>query len=80
VVEVTAQYFAVFRERAGCDREQLATGSGTAGELFAEVAGKHGFLDAAARCKVAVNGEMSGWDTRLKSGDVVLFFPPVAGG
>jgi molybdopterin converting factor small subunit len=80
VVEVTAQYFAVFREQAGRVDERLATRSTTAGELFAEVAGRHGFLDAAARCKVAVNGEMAGWETRLQSGDVVLFFPPVAGG
>jgi molybdopterin converting factor subunit 1 len=80
VVEVTAQYFAAFRERAGCEREQLATRSSTAQELYAELADRHGFLDAAARCKVAINGEMARWDTRLASGDTVLFFPPVAGG
>jgi molybdopterin converting factor subunit 1 len=80
VLEVTAQYFAAFRERAGRDRERLATHSSTAAELYAELAGRHGFLDSAARCKVAINGEMARWDTRLASGDTVLFFPPVAGG
>jgi molybdopterin converting factor small subunit len=80
MVEVTAQYFAAFREQAGCDREVLATRSDTAAALFAEVADRHGFRDAAARCKVAINGEMARWDARLASGDVVLFFPPVAGG
>ena len=80
MLDVTAQYFAVFREQAGLDRERIATPSNTAGELFAEVAGRHGFLDAAGRCKVAINGEMAGWDAQLNSGDVVLFFPPVAGG
>jgi len=80
VLEITAQYFAAFREQAGRERETVATRSSTAGELFAEVAGRHGFRDAAARCKVAINGEMAPWDARLNSGDVVLFFPPVAGG
>jgi molybdopterin converting factor small subunit len=48
--------------------------------LFAEVSKRHGFRDSAASCKVAINGEMVRWDTPLASGDVVLFFPPVAGG
>jgi molybdopterin converting factor subunit 1 len=80
MVEVTAQYFAAFREQAGRDREVLSTRSSTAAGLFAEVSKRHGFRDVAATCKVAVNGELVGWDARLASGDVVLFFPPVAGG
>lgn len=80
MLDVTAKYFAAFREQAGCGGERLATGAATAGELFGEVAAKHGFADTMARCKVAVNDEMVPWDTRLSQGDVVLFFPPVAGG
>ena len=80
MVEVTAQYFAAFREQAGRDRELIATRSATAAALFAEVSSRHGFRDLAATCKVAINGEMARWDARLTSGDVVLFFPPVAGG
>ncbi len=80
MVDVTAQYFAVFREQAGRDAEALTTRSQTARELFAELAERHGFLDTTARCKVAINGEMTEWEARLQSGDVVLFFPPVAGG
>lgn len=78
--EVTAKYFAAFREQAGRGDERLSTGAVTAGELFAEVAARHGFADARARCKVAVNDEMVSWEARLEQGDVVLFFPPVAGG
>jgi len=78
--EITAQYFAAFRERAGRERESLATHSGTAAELYAELAARYGFRDPAARCKVAINGEMAAWDARLGDGDTVLFFPPVAGG
>ena len=80
MIDVTAKYFAVFRERAGCDSEQVATDAATAGELFSEVAARHGFLDAQSRCKVAVNGELVGWDARLADADEILFFPPVAGG
>ena len=32
------------------------------------------------RCKVAINDELAAWDVELRSGDEVLFFPPVAGG
>jgi molybdopterin converting factor small subunit len=79
-IGVTAQYFAVFRERAGCGREALDTAAGTAAELFDEVAARHGFADARDRCKVAINGQLAGWDSALSQGDEILFFPPVAGG
>jgi len=80
MIDVTAKYFAVFREQAGLDGERVATPAATAAELFDEIASRHGFLDARARCKVAVNDELVAWDTRLTDGDTVLFFPPVAGG
>jgi len=79
-IEVTAHYFAVFRERAGCASETLATGSQSAADLFDEVAARHGFADAKERCKVAVNGALARWETPLGAGDEILFFPPVAGG
>jgi molybdopterin converting factor subunit 1 len=80
VIDVTAKYFAVFREQSGLDGERVATPATTAGELFDELAARHGFLDARKRCKVAVNEEIVSWDTQLASVDTVLFFPPVAGG
>ena len=79
-IGVTAHYFAVFRERAGREREPLETAAATAAELFAEVAERHGFADARERCKVAINGRLAGWNSTLEKGDEVLFFPPVAGG
>ena len=80
MIGVTAHYFAVFRERAGCDSETVSTPCLTAAELFDEVAVRHGFADVRERCKVAVNGTLASWETRLNEGDEVLFFPPVAGG
>ena len=79
-IDVTAHYFAVFRERAGCDSESVTTASRTAAELFGEVADRHGFADARERCKVAINGALASWESALNQGDDVLFFPPVAGG
>ena len=80
MINVTAQYFAVFRERAGQNAEPIETSALTAGELFAEVSDRHGFADSVARCKVAINDELATWNSPLEDGDVVLFFPPVAGG
>jgi len=80
MIDVTARYFAAFREQAGCEAEVLATTASTPRELFGEISTRHGFRDAAERSKVAVNGAMAAWDTALEDGDEVLFFPPVAGG
>ena len=79
-IGVTARYFAVFREQVGEESETLSTAASTAGELFAEVASRHGIADPMSRCKVAINDELAAWDDELSDGDVVLFFPPVAGG
>jgi molybdopterin converting factor subunit 1 len=80
MIEITACYFAAFRERAGRDRERLTTGARTAAELYGELARRHGFADSMTRCKVAVNDELADWNVALAAGDEVLFFPPVAGG
>ncbi|HEY5623089.1 MAG TPA: MoaD/ThiS family protein [Gammaproteobacteria bacterium] len=80
MMKITAQYFAVFREKAGLGSEELDTSASTASELFAEVSARHGFADSLERCKVAINDELASWSSNLIEGDVVLFFPPVAGG
>jgi molybdopterin converting factor subunit 1 len=77
---IEARYFAAFREQAGCSAEQVTTRAATVADLYGEVAQRHGFADALARCKVAINDELTSWDARLNDGDTVLFFPPVAGG
>jgi molybdopterin converting factor subunit 1 len=79
-IEVTARYFAAFRERAGRDAERVSTDARTAADLYDELARRHGFADVMARCKVAVNDELVDWNVSLTAGDEVLFFPPVAGG
>jgi len=80
MIEVTAKYFAAFRDKAGQASEARRTHAATAEGLYEEVARDHGFADSLATCKVAINDEFATWETPLKNGDVVLFFPPVAGG
>ena len=80
MIQVTARYFAAFREKAGLEHERVATPSRTAAQLFAELSSRHGFLDPVERCKLAVNGVIAGWEAELNEGDEILFFPPVAGG
>jgi molybdopterin converting factor subunit 1 len=76
---INVEYFAILRECAGRDNEQLATAAVTAGELFTELAQRYAFPELNS-VKVAVNDEFAGWDVTLTEGDSVVFIPPVAGG
>ncbi|RPH98171.1 MAG: MoaD/ThiS family protein [Lysobacterales bacterium] len=79
-MNVQVSYFAAFREAAGVATERIDTASVTAAALFDECAGRHPALQRYSASLVAINDEMSPWDTALAEGDEVLFFPPVAGG
>ncbi|MEL6870335.1 MAG: MoaD/ThiS family protein [Pseudomonadota bacterium] len=77
---ITVNYFALFRERAGCDSEAVRSDADTTLALFLQLKDRHGTDDPRGHCKVAVNDVMADWQTPLSDGDRVLFFPPVAGG
>jgi molybdopterin converting factor small subunit len=77
---ITVQYFAAFREAAGIESEAVETGAGSPGELFRERALVHDGLLSYQAALVAINDEMSDWDSSIDDGDSILFFPPVAGG
>jgi molybdopterin converting factor subunit 1 len=79
-LKIKVRYFALFREQTGCAAETVDWPGGTAAELFQTMAGNHDALKMEAAALVAVNDEMTGWESVLKDGDEVLFFPPVAGG
>lgn len=79
-MKIRVRYFALFREQAGCDSESVNWTGGTAAELFQMMAERHPLLQNQAAALVAINDEMSAWETALKEDDEVLFFPPVAGG
>ncbi len=73
------EYFAILRERAGVDGEELNTEAATPAELFAELSERYPFPQP-DQLKVAVNDEFSDWQAPLADGDSVVFIPPVAGG
>mgnify|MGYP003660793611 FL=1 len=77
---LTVRYFAVFRERAGLAEEVLELEASTAAEVFAATRHRHGSEEPLGHCKVAINDEMASWDSPVADGDIILLFPPVAGG
>lgn len=77
---ITVRYFALFRENAGLAEETLSLEAATTADVFAATRARHGSDEPSGHCKVAVNDEMADWDTPVVDGDVVLLFPPVAGG
>lgn len=77
---VTVRYFAMFRDNAGVAEETLQVDASTAADVFAATADRHGSSEPIGHCKVAINDEMADWDSAVRDGDVLLLFPPVAGG
>jgi molybdopterin synthase sulfur carrier subunit len=73
-------YFASLADRAGRTEETIETSANAPRDLYAQVAGTHGFPFAPERLRVAVNGALAPWDRTLADGDEVVFLPPVSGG
>ena len=76
---VQVRYFAVLRERRGCDEEALAIRLGeTVGALYARLfpAGADGVLPV----MFAVNRQYVTKQHVLNDGDEVAFIPPLGGG
>ena len=74
------QYFALLREQRGASAEQLSTSATTARELYSQLQTKHRFTLSPDLVRVSINNEFKDWNTALKSGDHIVFIPPVAGG
>jgi molybdopterin-guanine dinucleotide biosynthesis protein A len=79
-IALKVQYFALFREQAGRSEELLDTTAATPEQLYRELQTRHPFKLNQQQLKVAVNAGFSDWQAALKSGDTVVFIPPVAGG
>ena len=77
---ITVRYFAMFREQAGIEEETLTLDAETAADVFEHTKSRHGSTEPAGHCKVAINDEMADWSSAVADGDIVLLFPPVAGG
>lgn len=80
MMTIEVRYFAVLREQAGCSTETVQTSATSASDLYRELQGRHGLALSADSLRVAVNDEFADWSHPLKSGDCIVFIPPVAGG
>lgn len=70
----------MFRENAGVTEETLTLDAATAADVFAATRERHGSDEPLGHCKVAINDVMADWESPVNDGDIVLLFPPVAGG
>lgn len=77
---VQVQYFAILREQRGLVEETLTTSAGTPAALYDELRARHGFTLPGDRVRAAVNDAFVASDAPLRTGDRVVFIPPVAGG
>ena len=77
---ITVRYFAAFREHAGIDEEVVSVNAATAGDVYERLQDRHGSQEPLNHCKVAINDQLADWTSPVNDGDVVLLFPPVAGG
>lgn len=74
---ITVKFFASLRERVGRAEQTLpAAGLRTATDVWNAAVPE----PAPAKTLVAVNQEYAAWDTAVRDGDEVAFFPPVTGG
>jgi molybdopterin synthase sulfur carrier subunit len=79
-IAVNLKYFALLREQRRESAEEVHTTARTARELYHELKAKYHFSLSPDLVRVAINNEFKDWDATLKSGDQVVFIPPVAGG
>lgn len=74
------QYFALLREQRGESEETLRTTAQTPQELYAHLKKDHRFTLPEQSLRVSINEQFADWQTVLRSGDRVVFLPPVSGG
>lgn len=77
-------YFAWVRERIGVPRETVQTEAATVNDLVAELRAKEPRYEAAfadlSALRVALDQELSEFDSSLDGVCEVAFFPPMTGG
>jgi len=77
---IHVQYFALLREQRGQSKETLHTGAQTPRELYGQLEKDHRFTLPEQSLRVSINEQLADWQTTLKSGDRLVFLPPVSGG
>jgi molybdopterin synthase sulfur carrier subunit len=80
MLPIRVSYFALFRELAKCDSEDILTSSITYKDLYLELSQKYRLNLPADMVQVAVNDEFASMNDTLSHSAKVVFIPPVAGG
>ena len=78
--DIKILYFASLREQRGLSSESLKTECRTALDLWNNLSHEHKLNMKLEFLKVAANDEYVDFNYQLKSGDQIVFIPPVAGG
>ena len=73
-------YFARLAEQAGKDEEKIQFAGEHLTDLYQMLSEKYSFKLTQDKLAVAINHEMTRWDTPINDGDIIAFIPPVAGG
>lgn len=77
-------YFAWVRERIGLPKERIETSAETVNDLIAELRAREERYEAAfcdlSALRVALDQELSDFDSSLQGVREVAFFPPMTGG
>lgn len=79
-VTVRIEYFALFRSHAKASSEEITTSSGNVMGLYEMLREKYRFPLDRDSVHAVVNEEYADWDRELRSGDTVVFMPPISGG
>lgn len=73
-------YFANLAEQASKDEEKIQFAGEDLTDLYQMLSEKYDFKLTQDKLAVAINHEMTRWDTPINDGDIIAFIPPVAGG
>ena len=79
-ITITVEYFALFRALTRKNEESLLVESASVSNVYRQLCERYGFSLEESSVHVAVNDEYATWDSQLRSGDKVVFIPPVSGG
>ena len=79
-MRVRLLYFASLRDAAGCEVEEVDSGTGSLADIYDAARARHGFALPRDRLRVALDGAFADWRIAPRDGAEIAFIPPVSGG
>jgi len=78
--QIRLRYFAVLRDQSGKSEDTIETTAHDPAELYQHLCQVAGLKLDRKHVRAAINGEFADWQQPLRTGDEVVFIPPVSGG